>query len=221
MRELAVLVNPSAGRGLSGRLLPAVLARLTAGGRPVRVLDAPDAAGAEKAAREAVATGATALVAVGGDGTVHLALQAVAGTGTPLGIVPAGTGNDFAAEVGLPADPLAAADRIATGTPRPVDLAHLTGPDGATRWFGAVLGAGFDAAVNERANRMRFPRGRLRYDVATGLELARLRPRRYRLVLDDVVHEPDAVLVAVGNTASYGGGVRICPGADPTDGLLD
>ncbi|MFD0823876.1 sphingosine kinase, partial [Micromonospora zhanjiangensis] len=107
------------------------------------------------------------------------------------------------------------------GRTRPVDLARMTGPDGSVRWFGAVLAAGFDAIVNERANRMRWPRGRRRYDLAILVELARLRPRRYRLVLDGVPHEFDAVLVAVGNCASYGGGLRICPAADPTDGLLD
>jgi diacylglycerol kinase (ATP) len=149
-------------------------------------------------------------------------LQVVAGTGVPLGIVPAGTGNDFARAVGVPDDPLAAADAIAhaAGT-RPVDLARMTDADGRTRWFGAVLGAGFDAVVNERANAMRFPRGPRRYDLAVLAELARLRPRRYTLTLDGVSQTIDAVLVAVGNTESYGGGMRICPAADPTDGLLD
>jgi diacylglycerol kinase (ATP) len=84
-----------------------------------------------------------------------------------------------------------------------------------------VLAAGFDAIVNEKANALRWPRGPRRYDLAIMLELARLRPRRYTLVLDGAVHEVDAVLVAVGNCASYGGGMRICPAADPTDGLLD
>jgi diacylglycerol kinase (ATP) len=95
-------------------------------------------------------------------------------------------------------------------------------PDsGPQRWFGAVLGAGFDAIVNERANRMRFPRGPRRYDIAIVAELVRLRPRHYRITLDGEVHDLDAVLVAIGNTPSYGGGMRICPAADATDGLLD
>jgi diacylglycerol kinase (ATP) len=221
---LGVLANPAAGRGL-GRLLPGVLARLGNAGRPVRVLEADGAAQAERACHEAVADGVAALVAVGGDGTIHTALQAVAGTGVPLGIVPAGTGNDFATAVGIPLDPTAAADAVATavasGLARPVDLARMTTADGRGRWFGAVLGAGFDAVVNERANAMRFPRGPRRYDLAVLAELARLRPRRYTLRLDGQEHTLDAVLVAVGNTASYGGGMRICPDADPTDGLLD
>ncbi|WP_091556809.1 diacylglycerol kinase [Micromonospora pattaloongensis] len=222
---VAVLANPTAGRGRHRGLLPTVLERLGAAGRPVRLLEAPTAAQAEAACHAAVAEGAAALVTVGGDGTVHLGLQAVAGTGVAFGPVPAGTGNDFAVETGFPASPLAAVDTIvaalAAGRTRPADLARMTGPDGAQRWFGAVLAAGFDAIVNERANRMRWPRGPRRYDLAILIELARLRPRRYTLRLDGREEQLDAVLVAVGNGASYGGGMRICPDADPTDGLLD
>ena len=153
------------------------------------------------------------------------ALQAVAGTGVAFGAIPVGTGNDFVREVGLPTDPVAAAgviaDALRTGRRRRVDLARMVPADGPTRWFGAVLGAGFDAIVNERANRMRFPRGPRRYDVAIVAELLRLRPRPYTMRLDGVEHRLDAVLVAVGNTPAYGGGMRICPAADATDGLLD
>jgi diacylglycerol kinase (ATP) len=223
--SVAVLANPTAGKGRHRGLLPAITARLATDGREIRLLEARTAAEAEAACRTAVDGGAGALVAVGGDGTLHLALQAVAGTQTPLGIVPAGTGNDFAACLDLPTDPLAAADAIAValrdGTVRRVDLAHLVGGDGTQRWYGAVLGAGFDAIVNERANAMRWPRGARRYDIAIVAELVRLRPRHYTMRLDGVTHELDAVLVAVGNTARYGGGMRICPDADPTDGLLD
>jgi len=222
---VVVLANPHAGRGRHGALLPDVLARLGAGQRAVEVLDTPDRDTALAAARAAVAAGAAALVAVGGDGTVHLGLQAVAGTGTPFGMVPAGTGNDFALDVGTPADPRAAADAIAaglaTGRTRAVDLARLTGPGGASLWSGGVVAAGFDTLVNERGNRMRFPRGPRRYDLAIFVELIRLRPRRYTITLDGVVHELPAVLVAVGNTPCYGGRMRICPGADPTDGQLN
>ncbi|WP_370463366.1 diacylglycerol kinase [Micromonospora sp. WMMD558] len=222
---VAVLANPTAGRGRHRGLLPQVLERLAAAGRPVRVLDARSAVQAQAACHEAVGEGASALVAVGGDGTVHLALQAVAGTSVPFGAVPAGTGNDFAVDTGFPADPLAAADLIAAAVrerrSHPVDLARIAAADGTHRWYGAVLAAGFDAIVNERANRMRWPRGPRRYDLAILLELARLRPRRYTLRLDGETHETDAVLVAVGNCPTYGGGMRICPAADPTDGLLD
>jgi diacylglycerol kinase (ATP) len=220
--EIAVLANPTAGRGRHRGLLPAVLDRLAAGGRPVRLLTADTAEDAEKACHRAVAEGVGTLVAVGGDGTVHLALQAVAGRDTGFGVVPAGTGNDFAAGVGVSKDPLRAAEAISAAPEHHrFDLARMTGPEGEIRWFGAVLAAGFDAIVNERANRMRWPRGPRRYDLAIALETARLRPRFYQLELDGDDRSFAGTLVAVGNCASYGGGLRICPDADPADGFLD
>jgi diacylglycerol kinase (ATP) len=225
LSDIGVLANPAAGRGRHRGLLPAVLDRLGATGRVVRMLQADSSEAAEKACHRAVAEGVSALVAVGGDGTVHQALQAVAGRDTGFGVVPAGTGNDFAAGTGVPMHPLAAADAIAAalrdGRHHPVDLARITGTDGAVKWFGAVLAAGFDAIVNERANRMSRPRGPRRYDLAIALEIARLRPRVYTLEIDSVAHSFAGVLVAVGNCPSYGGGLRILPGADPADGLLD
>jgi diacylglycerol kinase (ATP) len=83
------------------------------------------------------------------------------------------------------------------------------------------MAAGFDAFVNERANRMRWPRGPQRYNLAIVGELLALRSRRYTMRLDGTQSVFDSVLVAIGNTESYGGGFRIVPGADPTDGLLD
>ena len=223
--DIAVLANPFAGRGRHRGLLPVVLDRLGAAGRTVRLLEAGSSEEAEKACHTAVAEGAAALVTVGGDGTVHQALQAVAGRPVGFGVVPAGTGNDFAAGTGVPAGPAAAADAIAAalreGRHTPIDLARVTGADGGSRWFGAVLAAGFDAVVNERANRLRWPRGPRRYDLAIALETVRLRPRMYALEIDGAALAGPAVLVAVGNCASYGGGLRIVPGADPADGLLD
>ncbi|WP_433292657.1 diacylglycerol kinase family protein [Actinoplanes sp. CA-030573] len=223
--DIAVLANPTAGRGRHRGLLPGVVQRLGAAGHPVRLLEASSAEEAEKACHRAVADGCAALVAVGGDGTVHLALQAAAARPVRFGVVPAGTGNDFAAGTGVAADPLTAAADIAealrAGRSVAVDLARTTGTDGEVRWFGAVLAAGFDAIVNERANRMRWPRGPRRYDLAILLEMMRVRPRLYALEIDGVDHGFEGTLVAVGICPSYGGGLRIVPAADPTDGLLD
>jgi diacylglycerol kinase (ATP) len=223
--ELALVVNPTAGAGRGAALLGPVTTRLRAANLPVRVLQACTAAAATQLCRTAVATGASAVVALGGDGTVHLALQAVAGTATPLGIVAAGTGNDIARCLGLPLDPLAATDALAraavAGHATAFDVARATPADGAPRWWAGVLGAGFDSAVNERANRLRWPRGRRRYDLAIAAELARLRPVYCTVEVDDVVVEGPVTFVAVGNAPAYGGGMRICPAADLTDGLLD
>ncbi|MFX4292679.1 YegS/Rv2252/BmrU family lipid kinase [Streptomyces bohaiensis] len=219
---ICLLVNPTAGRGRGGRYAAPAARVLREAGHPVRAVVGLDASDALRRAREAVAGGARALVAVGGDGLVSLALHALAGTSTPLGIVAAGTGDDFARALGLPLRaPAAAAERtaaaLAAGTATPVDLGRVGG-----RWFGTVLAAGFDSRVNDRANRMNRPRGRLRYDLAILAELATLRPVPFRLRLDEGPwQELDATLVAVGNGTSYGGGLRIAPGARTDDGRFD
>ncbi|MFI1258444.1 diacylglycerol kinase [Streptomyces netropsis] len=233
--DITLFVNPTAGRGRGARAtLPAarVLREAGFGVRTVLGEDAPDAL---RRAREAVAAGTDALIAVGGDGMVSLALQAVAGTTTPLGVVAVGTGNDFARASGLPVrDPEAAARLIAGALKgdggRPVDLGRVvrgdgTGPGGPGRagtWFGTVLASGFDSRVNDRGNRMRLPIGRLRYDVAVLAELATLGPLPYRIGFDDgPKRQVAATLIAVGNGGSYGGGMRICGDARMDDGLFD
>ena len=216
-REVALLVNPTAGRG-RGRAAGAVaLQRLRDAGFSVRHLCGLDAPEALDLARSAVTDGTWALVVVGGDGMAHLGAQAVAGSDTHLGIIPAGTGNDVARYLGVPRrDPLAAADRVVASTPRRIDLARC----GAT-YFVTVLAAGFDAVVNERANAMTWPRGQMRYNLATVAELRTFQPVGYTLELDGVSHRLDAMLVAVGNGPSFGGGLRITEGALLDDGLLD
>jgi diacylglycerol kinase (ATP) len=152
----------------------------------------------------------------------NLALNAVAGTDTPLGIVPAGTGNDLANSLKLPIkEPLAAtgviADRLMSGGAWPMDAVRT-----GEKWFGCVLGAGFDSRVNDRANRMSWPRSRMRYNLAILAELRVFKPLHFRLTLDNgEPWETEAMLVALGNAKSYGAGMLVCPDADLADGLID
>lgn len=216
-REVAILANPSAGRGRASRLRPLVVDRLRANGLQVRDLEARDAEHAVSLTRAAAAEGVDGLVVIGGDGTTHLGLQAVAGTSASLGIIPTGTGNDAARYFGIPLkDPVAATDIIIRGRTRAVDVART-----GDRWFLTVLAAGFDALVSERAAQMTWPRGQMRYNLATVAELRTFRPLPYTLDLDGVTHQLDAMLVAVGNGPSFGGGLRITEGALLDDGLLD
>ncbi|MCP3423758.1 diacylglycerol kinase [Nocardioides pinisoli] len=216
-REIALLTNPTSGGGRGARYRDAALARLRESGFVVRNLQGRDADEAADLARGCVADGVEALVLCGGDGLVHLGVQAVAGTGTPLGLIPSGTGNDVARYLGLPrTDPVAAADRIIASRRRTIDLARS-----GERWFVTVLAAGFDAIVNERANAMTWPRGQMRYNLATLAELRTFHPIPYVLQLDDETMEREAMLVAVGNGPSFGGGLRITEGALLDDGLLD
>ncbi|MFI8827122.1 diacylglycerol kinase [Streptomyces sp. NPDC053431] len=243
--EITLFVNPTAGRGRGAHAaLPAARAFQDAhaalpaarafqdAGFSVRTVRGHGADDALRCAREAVEDGTGALVAIGGDGMVSLALQAVAGTGTPLGVIPVGTGNDFARCLGLPLrDPAAAgrtaAEALSEGGGRLIDLGRVEAGGteagrGGARWFGTVLASGFDSRVNDRGNRMRLRAGRFTYDLALLSELAALRPIPYRLTLDDGAETRiEATLVAVGNGTSYGGGMRICAGARLDDGLLD
>lgn len=220
--EIILFVNPTAGRGRGARAAEPAARALREAGFGVRTIVGDDALDALSRVREAVADGTSALVAVGGDGMVSLALQAVAGTRTPLGVIAAGTGNDFARVCGLPVRrPVAAAaviaDALKQGRTRSLDLGRV-----GVRWFGSVLASGFDSRVNDRGNRMRWPGGRFRYDVAMLAELASLRPIPFRLTLDDSdEREIEATLIAVGNGSSYGGGMRICADAEMDDGLFD
>ncbi|MFF2747016.1 diacylglycerol kinase [Kitasatospora sp. NPDC058048] len=223
VRRVAVLTNPAAGAGHAEPAAHRATARLRALGVQVEPHAGRSPEDAVRLAREAVAGGVDAVAVVGGDGMINLALQALAGTAVPLGVIPAGTGNDHAREYGLPLGaPEAAADVIAAGRTRGIDLGRITGPDGAVRWYGSVLATGFDSLVSDRANRLRWPRGRMRYNLAILAEFANLRPLPFRITLaDGTVIERDLTLAAVGNTRSYGGGMLMCPAALPDDGLLD
>jgi len=216
-REIALLTNPTAGKGRAVRVRDIALPRLRAAGFVVRSIAGRDADEALDLARQCVADGVETLVVCGGDGIAHLGIQAVAGTPTRLGVLPAGTGNDVARYVDIPLrDPEAATDRIIAGRTRVLDLAR----SGST-YFATVLAAGFDAIVNERANAMTWPRGQMRYNLATLAELRVLKPLAYTLELDGVERQLEANLVAVGNGPSFGGGLRITEGALLDDGMLD
>lgn len=216
-QRIAVLINPTSGKGKGTQVGDVVIPRLSDAGYDVRTLVGQDADQALDLARGAVADGIETLVVIGGDGMAHLAAQALAGTSTRLGLVPAGTGNDVARALDLPRkDPAAATDVIIGGRERSIDLARI-----GNRYFVTVLAAGFDAIVNERANEMTWPKGQMRYNLATLIELRTFSPIPYVIEVDGEQHRFDAMMVAVGNTSSFGGGMRITEGAVLDDGILD
>lgn len=217
--RVALVVNPSAGKGRAQEQLPQVAGRLRDGGLDTAILLSRSFDEALGLTRNAVESGCDVLAVMGGDGMMHLGVNACAGQQrTSLALIPAGTGNDLCRGLGVPSfDPVAAAALIVDGAVRQVDLARVNDD----RWFGTVLATGFDAMVNRRANQMPWPKGGLRYALAALAELRVFSPLSYRLTLDGKTTELEAMLVAVGNTRSYGGGMKICPNADPTDGVLD
>lgn len=224
-KRIVVAINPEASFGTRRDVGPRVVQALRSAGHEVTSLVEPNAHQLGKAAAQALSEKADALVVVGGDGMVHLGVNLVAGGRIPLGIVPSGTGNDMSRGLGIPiGNTQQAIDDLLvslTREPRAIDAGFVTRSDGSTVWFAGILSAGFDAIVNERANLMRWPRGRQRYNLALLLELAMLKPIRYHLTVDGHDSETDAVLVAVANNVSLGGGMKVTPDALLDDGLLD
>lgn len=216
-RKIALVVNPTSGRGLGARVAPIVRGRLESGGLTVDEYTTTCAEDVGRISAEVIASGADAVALVGGDGTFHLGAQVLAKSGMPFGVIPAGTGNDFARGLGVPLkDPVAAAELIVAGNTRSVDLA--TAKD---EFITTVVAGGFDSLVNKRANAMTWPKGNSRYTLATLAELRTFKPLKYVVTVDGEVIETEAMLVAVGTGPTYGGGLQICAGAEIDDGLLD
>ncbi|WP_405060850.1 YegS/Rv2252/BmrU family lipid kinase [Kribbella sp. NBC_01505] len=216
-RKIALVVNPTSGRGLGARVAPVVQARLQSAGLTVDTYETTCAEDVGRISAEVIESGADAVTLIGGDGTIHLGAQVLARSGMPFGVIPAGTGNDFARGLGVPLnDPAAAADLIVAGTTRTIDLAVAHG-----EFITTVVCGGFDSLVNRRANAMSWPKGNARYTVATLAELRTFSPLQYVVTIDEQVIEGPAMLVAVGTGPTYGGGLQICSGADIADGLLD
>lgn len=216
-RHIALVVNPTSGRGLGGRVAPVVRQRLESAGLTVSEYVTTCAEDVGRISAEVIASGADAVALIGGDGTIHLGAQVLAKSGMPFGVIPAGTGNDFARGLGVPLnDPLAAADLIVAGKTRLVDLAVAK-----DEFITTVVAGGFDSLVNKRANEMTWPKGNSRYTLATLAELRTFKPLSYVVTVDGEVTETEAMLVAVGTGPSYGGGLQICKGAEIDDGLLD
>jgi len=107
-------------------------------------------------------------------------------------------------------------DAVTSRKPTPVDLGLVD-----SEWFGAILSTGFDSIVNEKANTLRWPKGPMKYNLAIAMELPKFRPLGYRIEIDGQIIETEAMLIAIGNGSSYGGGMKVCPDADMSDGLFD
>ena len=214
----AVLHGPRSGRRGAGVTGAGVVQFLRTAGHEVRELETATRSGAERACREVTQDGVDVLVAVGGDGVVQIASNAVVGSSTALGIVPAGTGNDNARSLDIPLTLEAAVATLLGGVRRSVDLIHVAPLD---RHVLGSVPCGLDALIAARAATLPRWLGAQSYTVATLPEIARLRPMSYHLELDDQVLDIEALLVAACNMPIYGGGMRIAPDADPEDGLLD
>ncbi|MDR2931449.1 MAG: diacylglycerol kinase family lipid kinase [Propionibacteriaceae bacterium] len=227
-----LVVNPTAGRGRALKILPRVLNELLRGlpEGSLKVLQANSFQDAQDFCREAVqnarvtADTRDCLVVMGGDGIMHLGLNAAAKTGVPLGMIPAGTGNDLCRSLGIPLDPIKAAHIITAGHIIDIDLTSVVGQlaYGETqRYVGSVVATGYDARVGIRGASMAKGWGSLAYAAAALVELRTFEPVYYRLRIDGKDRDLPAMFVAVANGGFYGGGMHVAPTASVTDGKLD
>lgn len=167
----------------------------------------------------AAAASADVVIAVGGDGTVHEVANGLIKTGSPavLGVVPFGTGSDFARALGLPRDPVAAARALITARPRRIDVGEVNG-----RYFLTISGVGFDGEVAQQVNA--WPKvfgGTLMYILGILTNLVTYSPVDVEIVLDGTLQRERLFLIAVGNTAWNAGGMWLVPAARPDDGVFD
>ena len=211
-------INPSAGNGNGALVGQRAIAFLESRAVNFRVRFGKSAEDLKNSLAEEIASGGIAgVIGVGGDGLLHLILQICVPARIPFAIVPAGTGNDFVRSLGWSLtnfEPML--DRILTTDPSPIDLGNVD-----SEWFGAILSTGFDSIVNERANRITWPKGAMRYNLSIALVLPQFEPRKYQITCDGETINTKAMLVAIGNGKSYGGGMNVCPQAQMNDGLFD
>ena len=241
-----MIVNPAAGRGAVGRALPRIIAAVEAEELEYQVVQTDAAGHAEQLARDAVTSGCTFVVAVGGDGTVHEVVNGMMGEDGPLvpdvvlGVIPSGSGSDFVKTFGLPQIPEEAAHNLAGKTVwGALDIARVryrtTDGNEASRWFANIAEAGIGAHVVLAAAKMPRWLGGRAYRLAALRALIGYRPqaahlefngRKGRGVRPDTpleagTHSGTVTMVVIANGQFYGGGLRVAPRAIPSDGMLD
>jgi len=222
--EAVVIINPTAGRGMAGKQVP-----------EIRRLLGEKAAGwvwqytqkrgdAEGMARQAAMAGTRLVVAVGGDGTLHEVVNGVLGTSATVGLIPYGTGNDFARSLGLHGNLKTACDAITDGVVRHIDVGVIEGKGTeGERHFLVLSGTGFDARTARTVNSgIRGLSGPLAYVWGAILTLKDFEPFALTLTLDDdAPRRLQAMFVSFANVETTGGGMKIAPGACADDGFLD
>jgi len=214
----ALAINPSSGNGKGAIVGERVSAYFQQRKLKYRVFSSASAKGLKSELEHFLDTNSCeGVISIGGDGLAHLVLQLVVPRSIPFAVVPAGTGNDIVRSLGWSLeDSTSYLDYLTRNQPSPVDLGNVD-----SEWFAAILSTGFDSVVNEKANAMAWPRGPQRYNVAIALELPRFAPIEYQITTDTRTFTTKAMLIAIGNGRSYGGGMLVCPHAKLDDGLFD
>ena len=214
----AIAINPASGHGKGITFGERVVQYFSDHNLEYQVFSAKSASGLKVALDTFLSTQkCQGVISVGGDGLAHLILQLTVPHHIPFAVMPAGTGNDIVRTLGWSLDEIDGyLDRVTSEPAQPFDLGNVDG-----EWFAAILSTGFDSVVNERANALSWPKGPQRYNVAIALELPKFKPLNYEITLDTHSFETEAMLIAIGNGRSYGGGMYVCPQAQMHDGLFD
>lgn len=214
----AIAINPQAGQGRGVTVGEEVITFFTERNISYRVFAAPSAELLGQQLRSYLdSERCSGVISVGGDGLAHLILQLVVPRHIPFAVMPAGTGNDIVRTLGWSlTDIQGYLERVTTVDASPIDLGNVD-----SEWFAAILSTGFDSIVNERANSLRWPKGPQRYNAAIALELPKFKPLQYEITLDSHSFTTEAMLIAIGNGRSYGGGMYVCPQAQMHDGYFD
>lgn len=227
MRPIKVILNPAAGRGYGARAEPKVREYLTADGIPFDLVRTDRPWHAAQLARRATEDGFETIVSAGGDGTANEIINGIMvasqnGATPKMGIIPAGSGSDFASGVGLPLDLREACRRLSGEATTAIDVGRVTVPGQAPRYFGNVVGIGFDGAVLIETLSMKRLRGLPLYLVAVLKTIfLNFEPPLMSIKYDGQQLDMRAMLMSVANGPREGGGFFIAPDAKPDDGLLD
>lgn len=217
-----LVLNTKAGKGRANSLCRELESLLNNKNLAYEIVSKSNAEDTSLEIRLKIASGKfNKVIAIGGDGLVNLCLQEVAEKEIALGVIPAGTGNDFARAVGsYKKSVVEIFNTVCSQKPTTIDLGLITG-DFGQRWYAQVLSTGFDALVNGLANKITWPKGQMKYTLATILTLARFKPIEYAVTIDDKQFNQNFMLLSIANGETYGGGMRICPNASNSDGIFD
>jgi|AACY02.1.fsa_nt_gi diacylglycerol kinase (ATP) len=217
-----VVLNRRSGKGKAAVYAEKLIALLKERDISVKVIDESSAEATKKVlANQLRSHDFGNLIAIGGDGLVHLCIQMLVGTKIRFGVIPAGTGNDFARMMGFHKRSVEQISEYILNNPHvTVDVGQITG-GGKSEYFIQVLSTGFDSDVNKLANRIKWPKGKIKYTIAMLLILAKFKPLSFKIDLDGRQLHEKSMLFSVANGKNYGGGMLICPRASNCDGLFD
>lgn len=214
--RLRLLHNPTAGRGRARRKIDEAVKYLVARGANIDVVQTGSPEHLVAVAAKSSHEHWDVLVVCGGDGTLNLTIRELDLATVRLGIIPMGSGDDFAQTLGIPRDVHAACEVVLGGVVREVDVAMANG-----RRFLGVAGLGFDSQVARYANSVRRLKGNLVYLYSILRVLPQFKPHHVRVRADDEERQEEIMFAVVGNSPRYGAGIQIVPSAEVDDGILD